>query len=713
MSANQNMSAERIAWAGHATDAPITPGITPNPLEPIVEHAVHYATRNGWSVFPAPAGQKKSHKSAKHSGGRKWGMTTDADEIRRDFEQWPDANVGVVCGAVSGIFVVEADTMAGHGVDGIASLTALEAEHCALPDTLQAMSPSGSIHYYFKHPGFDIKNSASAIASGVDVRGDRGMVVAPPSVKPGNGAYTWRNNLPIADAPQWLLERIIAGKEEPEPDEESEPELSISQRAAALVRPPGGPIDLNPFTTHGFAASHKSSLFDHGREYIDAAVKGEYDEVARAPKGKRNDQLNDSSLKLGHYVGGGVLDEKKVIDTMMDACAANGSLKEDGRAACLATIESGLTKGKTEPKGIPEKKNNVTQLPGTTPTSDPVKPGPYIVSSAGFLAGFVPPDYLIDGILQRRFCYSITAQTGTGKTAMALLFAVKVAHGHSLGEIGVEKGRVLYLAGENPDDIRMRWLASAERLGFDPDAIDVSFLPGVFKISEIYPAVHAEVEKIGEVALVVVDTSAAYYEGADENDNVQMGAHARLLRRLVNLPGQPCVLVCCHPVKNATADNMVPKGGGSFLNEVDGNLTLSKTDSVVTLHWFGKFRGPDFAPLPFELHTVTTEKLKDSKGRLIPSVVATPLSEKERGEAQSKSRKDEDDVLLTLARDSRRSLADLALLFNWTTKDGKPNRAKAQRVTDRLKRNKLVKVERDAFILTTAGKKEADRLKEL
>jgi putative DNA primase/helicase len=136
----------------------------PTPDEPIVEHAVHYASR-GWSIFPAPPGEKKGYYKAKYSGGRKWGQTKDADEIRRYWQEYPDANIGIACGP-SGIFVVEADTMAGHDVDGIASLAALEAEHGVLPATLQARSPSGSIHYYFNHPGFDIKNSASAIAPG-------------------------------------------------------------------------------------------------------------------------------------------------------------------------------------------------------------------------------------------------------------------------------------------------------------------------------------------------------------------------------------------------------------------------------------------------------------------------------------------------------------------------------------------------------------------
>jgi hypothetical protein len=349
-------------------------------------------------------------------------------------------------------------------------------------------------------------------------------------------------------------------------------------------------------------------------------------------------------------------------------------------------------------------------------TPEPVVPaGPYIVSSADFLAGFVPPDYLIDGILQKRFCYSMTAPTGTGKTAVALILSVHVALGRSIGDALVEKGRVLYLAGENPDDIRMRWLAAADKLNFDTETIDVNFLPGVFKISEIGARIYAEVQKIGPVALVIVDTSAAYFEGDDENANVQQGVHARRMRSLVGLPGQPAILVACHPVKNAAADNMVPKGGGSFLNEVDGNLTCTKVDSVVTLHWQGKYRGPDFAPLPFELHTVTTDRLKDSKGRPIPSVVATPLSDKERGEAESQSRKDEDNVLLMIAGGNRRSLTDIAMLLNWTIKgSGKPNKAKVQRVGDRLKKSKLVTAERGgAYELTAKGKKEVERLKEL
>jgi Bifunctional DNA primase/polymerase, N-terminal len=165
--------------------------------------ALEYATKRGWHVFPVPPGTKKSYKSAKYSDGNNWGMTKDPNEVRRDFKQWPDAGIGIPTGSVNGFFVVEADTPEGHGVDGIAAMKALEAQYDPLPRTRMARSPSGSIHWYFKHPGngAKIKNSASGVAPGVDVRGDGGMVVGPPTVRTGKGAYEWLNDYPIADAP--------------------------------------------------------------------------------------------------------------------------------------------------------------------------------------------------------------------------------------------------------------------------------------------------------------------------------------------------------------------------------------------------------------------------------------------------------------------------------------------------------------------------------
>lgn len=179
----------------------------------MLEAALLYGELFDWAVFPAPPGTKKSYKSAKYSNGVRWGATNKPTVIRRDFKRWPKANLGIPTGAENGFWVLEADTPKGHNVDGIASLRALERMHGRLPKTLMAMSPSGSLHYYFRWPKRGlICSSASKIAPGVDVRGEGGMVLTPPSVKEGVGRYRFLNwGTPIADAPAWLL-KLVARK---------------------------------------------------------------------------------------------------------------------------------------------------------------------------------------------------------------------------------------------------------------------------------------------------------------------------------------------------------------------------------------------------------------------------------------------------------------------------------------------------------------------
>ena len=284
-----------------------------------------------------------------------------------------------------------------------------------------------------------------------------------------------------------------------------------------------------------------------------------------------------------------------------------------------------------------------------------------MMTSGEFAASYVPPDYLIEGLLQRKFFYSLTGKTGAGKTAIGLLFTALVALGRVLDGRQFEQGRVVYFAGENPIDVQQRWIAMSQQMDFDIETIPVHFIPGVFKISALKAAIATEVEKLGGVALVIIDTTAAYFEGDEENDNVQAGHYARMQRSLVDtLPGGPTILALCHPVKNAGDDNILPRGGGAYLNEVDGNLTAIQNDGVVQLHWQGKFRGPDFAPMAFHLRSVTHERLKDTKGRLIQTVIAEHMSELAEKEFRSITLNHEDTGLRIVAADSKLSVAEIA-----------------------------------------------------
>jgi RecA-family ATPase len=192
--------------------------------------------------------------------------------------------------------------------------------------------------------------------------------------------------------------------------------------------------------------------------------------------------------------------------------------------------------------------------------------GLQILSSKQFVDGFTPPDYTVDGLIQEAFLYSLTGATGAGKTCIALRLAASVAIGEVFAGRKTKKRRVLYLAAENPNDVRMRWIALSQHMGFDIDAIEVFFIEGVFKISQMTKALRNRAQEVGgEFGLVIIDTSPVFYEGDDENNRTQQGNHAAMLRGLIDvIPGKPAVIANCHPVKNAAADNLLPAGGGNF-----------------------------------------------------------------------------------------------------------------------------------------------------
>jgi len=155
----------------------------------------------GWSVLPVWARQKRPLIAWTALQDRRATLT----EVRDWYRQWPDANVGVITGAVSNLLVLDIDP--GHG--GNDSLAQWADRHGPLPETIAAATGGGGRHYYFAHPGGELRNRV-AIAPGIDLRGDGGMVVAPPSLHPSGRRYAWveghdPKTLALAPPPAWLL----------------------------------------------------------------------------------------------------------------------------------------------------------------------------------------------------------------------------------------------------------------------------------------------------------------------------------------------------------------------------------------------------------------------------------------------------------------------------------------------------------------------------
>jgi hypothetical protein len=176
--------------------------------------ALEYAAC-GWLVVPlhspkargCSCGRADCANPGKHPRTRRGlkDASCDADTIREWWRRWPDANIGIVTGPESGILVLDVD-----GKQGEESLIELARRGCRLPDTFTARTGGGGQHLYFRWPeGADVRNSQSKIAPGLDIRGQGGYVVAPPSLHASGQRYEVNESaIPPAPCPEWLLSLI-------------------------------------------------------------------------------------------------------------------------------------------------------------------------------------------------------------------------------------------------------------------------------------------------------------------------------------------------------------------------------------------------------------------------------------------------------------------------------------------------------------------------
>jgi AAA domain len=435
--------------------------------------------------------------------------------------------------------------------------------------------------------------------------------------------------------------------------------------------------------------------------------------MAAVSDDRRWEVFGNACREIAQYVSQG-LDRIVAVDTLNEMATAYGLADDVDRLQ--AVIADAFRQVEDAPHDrVPDGLDEITPPP-TNGRGALAPQRLSILSKAEFIRGFVAPDYLIDGLLQRRFIYALTGQTGHAKTAVALLIGQLVSSidkNAMLGFHHVDKGRVVYFVGENPDDVRMRVIGSDAQRKDDITGDNISFIPGIFNIAEMFGALETDMRQNGEAALIIVDTSAAYFLGNEELSNTQMGSYARVLRKLTKLPGGPCVLVLCHPIKHVTEPSqLLPRGGGAYLAEMDGNLTLWRlADDLIELH-HTKIRGPGFQAMSFKLESVLTEKLRDTKGRLISTVRAVAITQREEDQRVSQAEDDEDRVLaamLAMPADVGGSFAAWAQDIGWVTSDGESYKKKVERIIKKLtaKKPKLTYENRNKWALTDDGKDAA------
>lgn len=305
--------------------------------------AIQYALR-GWRVLPVhwitehgrctclAGGQAACASAGKHPLDPGWPdeATTDVDEIILIWGQSPEANIGIATGSASGFFVVDVDEGVradGTYKQGLESLIDLTDQYEELPETRAHQTGGGGTQYLFTMPdGYTIKSlsrgknlepALGAEYPDIDIKGDGGMVVAPPSVS-GRGPYRVETDAEVAEAPQWLLDLLLQrGIMEP---------LEAPRDPAPAPDP--APNQQTP-VPRWFAQSLADKLA----------------EVRDAPDGQGNDTINRVAYMIGQYVPHGWIEFADAERQLREA--VNTWQFPHPKAAY--TIRRALTEGTQEP----------------------------------------------------------------------------------------------------------------------------------------------------------------------------------------------------------------------------------------------------------------------------------------------------------------------------------------------------------------------------
>ena len=199
----------------------------------------------GWRVVPIHTTRRQSCSCGrqvcpgpgKHPRVRDWSRaaTTNADEIRTWWRRWPEANVGVVTGRESGLFALDVDVDRG----GEDLLAALENAHGQLPQTVDSLTGGGGRHLLFAYPEKgNVPSKSDALGPGIDVRGEGGLIIVPPSLHASGRRYEWEDSsrpfeVELAEPPLWVLELV---QRRATPSRTLPNEIGEGRRNATLAR---------------------------------------------------------------------------------------------------------------------------------------------------------------------------------------------------------------------------------------------------------------------------------------------------------------------------------------------------------------------------------------------------------------------------------------------------------------------------------------------
>jgi archaellum biogenesis ATPase FlaH len=488
----------------------------------ILDAALDYAAA-GYSVIPV-----RSDKTPYTPHGLK-DASQDPDTIRKWWETWPDANVAIACGRVSGNLVV-LDVDMKNGKNGKRSIEIWEAEHGDLPETVMANTPSGGKHYFFrvKDPSL-YKNTVEALV-GVDIRGDGAYVLVYPSGVGGDGKmYTWAHGVSItdqeeiADANASVLELLELNSRDSKPQDAAK-----RQRAVVNVE----------------AGGRNDTIFRYAASQCGLAVPLE---VALDAALKLNETFNPP------------LDPAEVEKTVRSAYSYEPNEK---------TIY-----GDNRPE-VDENGEYIPRLPAEL--------------SREFLLNPPPKNKpVVMNYLREEEAMLLSGPPKAGKSFLIVQLALSIATGSKWLGVTCQKKTVLYI------DAELSSAMTGERIRDIRERMGISYLPDNLHVINTKTGQKDQitlrdvaddfVHGIRKEEVVIIDPLYMFLKDSDENDNSKMKKEMEQIRRIAAIG--VTVIVVHHMAKGTQAGKMSidrASGAGVLGRFFDSILTLNLLNREAT-----------------------------------------------------------------------------------------------------------------------------------
>lgn len=426
------------------------------------------------------------------------------------------SNMGVLTGRASqNVFVID--------LDEYKTPSALQWWHAILnehnngsePETCQQVTGGGGRQLFFRAPAA-WRAPTNKTPLGVDIRGQGGFAVLPPSLHISGQTYQWKAGCApweqeIAAAPDWLLQAVAELVERYGGDQNRDAAAAPETRTAS------------PETEFDAFGARVDGRDHYMRDLIWANVTEWHRECPIKP--------TDAEIQARMREAWSVY-ERKVKSRLDGADNNSAKLEREGRGATLfaekwrramSKWDSDVAAAAQRPLARDEWREAVG-APASPAGSQPADIFDTLDLAA--IDALPPPSWLVEGLIPETGLTFIYGKPGKGKSFVVLDLALRIAHGFDWHGKECRQGGVLYVAGEGKGGYRNRVHGWHDRHGLVSDCAPFRLLPRAINLmtaEDVAKLVRTVKAVVGDARLVIIDTVARVLPGAEENASKEMG----------------------------------------------------------------------------------------------------------------------------------------------------------------------------------------------